>query len=112
MSQKVNCTNRLIDELAMTHYRNICVILQFKIFIYLSDGLRRTLVLESRTCAFGESTDCCPLLMTMRQVWRFFVKEELDGYNIDNEVIKYIANIKSNIRELEGSLHKRSSLSA
>lgn len=34
-------------------------------------------------------------------------KEELDGYNIDNEVIKYIAtNIKSNIRELEGALNK------
>ncbi|MCC8105222.1 MAG: chromosomal replication initiator protein DnaA [Clostridiales bacterium] len=34
-------------------------------------------------------------------------KEELDGYNIDNEVIKYIAmNVKSNIRELEGALNK------
>ena len=34
-------------------------------------------------------------------------KEEMEGYNIDNEVIKYIAtNIKSNIRELEGSLNK------
>jgi len=34
-------------------------------------------------------------------------KEELEGYNIDNEVIKYIAtNIKSNIRELEGALLK------
>lgn len=34
-------------------------------------------------------------------------KEELDGYNVDDEVIKYIAtNIKSNIRELEGSLNK------
>ena len=31
-------------------------------------------------------------------------KEELEGYNIDNEIIKYIAtNIKSNIRELEGA---------
>ena len=31
-------------------------------------------------------------------------KEELDGYTIDDEVIKYIAtNIKSNIRELEGA---------
>lgn len=34
-------------------------------------------------------------------------KEELDGYQIDDEVIKYIAtNIKSNIRELEGALNK------
>lgn len=34
-------------------------------------------------------------------------KEEMDGYNIDNEVIKYIANnVKSNIRELEGALTK------
>ena len=34
-------------------------------------------------------------------------KEELEGYNIDNEVIKYIAtNIKSNIRELEGAFNK------
>ena len=34
-------------------------------------------------------------------------KEEMDGYNIDDEVIKYIAtNIKSNIRELEGALNK------
>ena len=34
-------------------------------------------------------------------------KEELDGINIDNEVIKYIANnVKSNIRELEGALTK------
>ena len=34
-------------------------------------------------------------------------KEELDGYNIDNEIMKYIAtNIKSNIRELEGALTK------
>ena len=34
-------------------------------------------------------------------------KEELDGYSIDDEVIKYIAtNIKSNIRELEGALNK------
>ena len=34
-------------------------------------------------------------------------KEELDGYSIDNEVIEYIArNVKSNIRELEGSLNK------
>ena len=34
-------------------------------------------------------------------------KEEMEGYNIDNEVIKYIAtNIKSNIRELEGALNK------
>lgn len=34
-------------------------------------------------------------------------KEELDGYNLDEEVIKYIAtNVKSNIRELEGALNK------
>lgn len=34
-------------------------------------------------------------------------KEEMEGYNIDNEVIKYIAtNIKSNIRELEGAFNK------
>ena len=34
-------------------------------------------------------------------------KEELEGYNIDNEIIKYIAtNVKSNIRELEGALTK------
>ena len=34
-------------------------------------------------------------------------KEELEGYNIDNEIIKYIAtNIKSNIRELEGAFNK------
>lgn len=34
-------------------------------------------------------------------------KEEMDGLNIDNEVIEYIAkNIKSNIRELEGALTK------
>lgn len=34
-------------------------------------------------------------------------KEELDGYNAGDEVIKYIAtNIKSNIRELEGALNK------
>ena len=34
-------------------------------------------------------------------------KEELEGYNIDNEVIQYIAdNIKSNVRELEGALTK------
>ncbi|MDO5344779.1 MAG: chromosomal replication initiator protein DnaA [Lachnospiraceae bacterium] len=39
-------------------------------------------------------------------------KEEMDGYNIDNEVIKYIAtNIKSNIRELEGALNKLVALS-
>lgn len=39
-------------------------------------------------------------------------KEELEGYNIDNEVIKYIAtNIKSNIRELEGALTKIMALS-
>lgn len=34
-------------------------------------------------------------------------KEEMDGYSIDDEVIKYIAtNVKSNIRELEGALNK------
>lgn len=39
-------------------------------------------------------------------------KEELEDYNIDNEVIKYIAsNIKSNIRELEGALTKIVALS-
>ncbi len=39
-------------------------------------------------------------------------KEELENYNIDNEVIKYIATyIKSNIRELEGALNKIVALS-
>ena len=39
-------------------------------------------------------------------------KEEREGYNIDNEVIKYIAtNVKSNIRELEGALTKIVALS-
>lgn len=39
-------------------------------------------------------------------------KEEMDGYNIDNEVIEYIAtNVKSNIRELEGALNKLIALS-
>jgi len=34
-------------------------------------------------------------------------KQEIDGYLIDEEVLKYIAaNIKSNIRELEGALTK------
>ncbi len=34
-------------------------------------------------------------------------KEEVEGYSIDDEVIKYIAaNIKSNIRELEGALNR------
>lgn len=34
-------------------------------------------------------------------------KEEMDGYNVSQDVIEYIAtNIKSNIRELEGSLNK------
>ena len=34
-------------------------------------------------------------------------KEELSGYNVDDEVIKYIAtNIKSNIRTLEGALSR------
>ena len=39
-------------------------------------------------------------------------KEELEGYNIDNEVIQYIAtNIVSNIRDLEGALNKVTALS-
>lgn len=39
-------------------------------------------------------------------------KEELDGYNIDDEVITYIAtNVKSNIRELEGAFNKLIALS-
>ncbi len=39
-------------------------------------------------------------------------KEEIDGYNIDDEVIRYIAtNIKSNIRELEGAMNKLVALS-
>ena len=39
-------------------------------------------------------------------------KEEIDGYNIDNEIIEYIAeNVKSNIRELEGALNKLIALS-
>lgn len=34
-------------------------------------------------------------------------KAEMEGYNIDNEVLDYIStNVKSNIRELEGSLTK------
>ena len=34
-------------------------------------------------------------------------KEEIDGYQISNDVIEYIAtNVKSNIRELEGALNK------
>ena len=34
-------------------------------------------------------------------------KEEADGYEIDDEIIQYIAsNIKSNVRELEGALNK------
>lgn len=34
-------------------------------------------------------------------------KEEIDGYQISEDVIQYIAsNVKSNIRELEGSLNK------
>ncbi len=39
-------------------------------------------------------------------------KEESDGYNIDDEIITFIArNIKSNIRELEGALNKLVALS-
>ena len=39
-------------------------------------------------------------------------KEEMDGYDIDNAVIEYIAtNIKYNIRELEGALNKLVALS-
>ena len=39
-------------------------------------------------------------------------KEEIDGYNIDDEIIRYIAtDIKSNIRELEGALNKLVALS-
>ena len=39
-------------------------------------------------------------------------KEELDGLQIDDEVMKYIAtNVKSNIRELEGALTKIVALS-
>ncbi len=39
-------------------------------------------------------------------------KEEMDGYDIDNDIIKYIAmNVKSNIRELEGALNKLIALS-
>ena len=34
-------------------------------------------------------------------------KEEMDGYSVSNDVIEYIAqNVRSNIRELEGSLNK------
>ncbi len=34
-------------------------------------------------------------------------KQEMDGYVVDDDVIEYIAqNVKSNIRELEGSLNK------
>jgi len=39
-------------------------------------------------------------------------KEELEGFDIDDEIIKYIAdNIKSNIRELEGALTKLAAFS-
>jgi chromosomal replication initiator protein len=34
-------------------------------------------------------------------------KEEMDGYNMQEEIIQYIANnVKSNIRELEGAFNK------
>ena len=34
-------------------------------------------------------------------------KQELEGYDVGNDVIEYIAqNVKSNIRELEGSMNK------
>lgn len=49
----------------------------------------------------------------MKPVWPILRKKRgLEGYNIDNEVIKYIAtNVKSNIRELEGALTKIVALS-
>ena len=50
--------------------------------------------------------------LTMKEFLKSGKKEEMEGYNIDNEVIKYIAtNIKSNIRELEGALTKIVALS-
>ena len=34
-------------------------------------------------------------------------KQEMEGYDVGNDVIEYIAqNVKSNIRELEGSMNK------
>ncbi len=46
----------------------------------------------------------------MKHVWQFLGKKKsdsLDRYHIPDEVLQYIAtNVKSNIRELEGSLNK------
>ena len=47
----------------------------------------------------------------MKPVWRFLQKkielDHLEKYNIPNDVLEYIAtNVKTNIRELEGSLNK------
>ncbi len=44
----------------------------------------------------------------MKHVWQFSGKKaESDNFDIDDEVLSYIANnIKSNVRELEGALNK------
>ncbi len=44
----------------------------------------------------------------MKHEWLFLRKvEAIDNFNIDDEVLNYIANnIKSNVRELEGALNK------
>ena len=44
----------------------------------------------------------------MKHVWLFSGKKaESDNFDIDDEVLSYIANnIKSNVRELEGALNK------
>ena len=44
----------------------------------------------------------------MKPEWPFFAKKKsMEGYNVSEDVIKYIAtNIKSNIRELEGAFNK------